>query len=224
MGAREFIKNLRVQAGFGVFPACVSGDIATFMRRVSFMQGRAQEFGRFRGAVCALLASLVCCVCCPWASAQVAYDKPLARVVRNADGTRLSTKVDPYNQVVEEVFFDAKGGVVWKLVRELDEALQPLKATKYDGSNRVLSRHRYLCVKGRVEEEEVLDPKEALVGRLVFYYDSKGRMSRIEQFDASGVLLSTARATVGRGVDPVVREAPGQTAPNPRGTSKTQPR
>ncbi len=155
-------------------------------------------------------------------SAQITYDKPLARVVRNNDGTRLSTKVDPYNQVVEEVLSDAKGAVIWKLVRELDEALQPLKATKYDGQNRVLSKHRYLCVKGRVEEEEVLDPREALVGRLVFYYDSKGRMSRIEQFDSAGALLSTARATVGKGVDPMLRELPAQAVPNTKGAPKPQ--
>ena len=156
--------------------------------------------------------------------AQVSYTKPLARVVRNEDGTRLSTKVDPYNQTVEEVLTDARGGVLWKLVRELDEALQPLKATKYDGQNRILSRHRYLCVKGRVEEEEVLDAKEALVGRLVFYYDAKGRMSRIEQFNAAGVLLSTARATIGKGVDPVLREVPADPAPAPRNAPKTQPK
>ncbi len=158
------------------------------------------------------------------ANAQVSYTKPLARVVRNEDGTRLSTKVDPYNQLVEEVLFDAKGEVLWKLVRELDDALQPLKATKYDGQNRVLSRHKYLCVKGRVEEEEVLDPKENLVGRLVFYYDAKGRMSRIEQFNAAGVLLSTARATIGRGVDPVVREFPAEAVSTGKSTPKAPPR
>ena len=167
------------------------------------------------------------CLClpvvyCAEAKAQVSYDKPLARVVRNNDGTRLSTKVDPYNQVVEEVLSDSKDVVIWKLVRELDEALQPLRATKYDGQNRVLSKHRYLCVKGRVEEEEVLDPQEVLVGRLVFYYDAKGRMSRIEQFNAAGALLSTARATIGRGVDPVVREVSGQGGGNPRSPSKAQ--
>lgn len=190
------------------------------------MRGRAPGFGRYPAVVrlVLVLATVVSCVMCAGASAQVAYDKPLARVVRNADGTRLSTKVDPYNQVVEEVFFDAKGVVVWKLVRELDDALQPLKATKYDGNNRVLSKHRYLCIKGRVEEEEVLDPKEALVGRLVFYYDSKGRMSKIEQFDAAGALLSTARATVGRGSDPVMREVSGQAVSNSKGASKPQPR
>lgn len=170
----------------------------------------------------ALAAVFLFCGVRSEAPAQISYDKPLARVVRNDDGTRLSTKVDPYNQVVEEVLSDSKGGVIWKLVRELDDALQPLKATKYDGQNRVLSKHRYLCVKGRVEEEEILDPREALVGRLVFYYDAKGRMSRIEQFNAAGVLVSTARATIGRGVDPVVREMPTQALPSGKGGSKPQ--
>jgi hypothetical protein len=155
---------------------------------------------------------------------QVSYAKPLARVVRNEDGTRLSTKVDPHNQTVEEVLSDSKGGVLWRLVRELDEALQPLKATKYDGQNRILSKHRYLCIKGRVEEEDVLDAKEALVGRLVFHYDTKGRMSRIEQFNAAGVLLMTARSTQGKGVDPVVREFPTEAVASPRNAPKLPPR
>jgi hypothetical protein len=168
------------------------------------------------------VAWLVCGMWVAGVEAQVSYTKPLARVVRNDDGTRLSTKVDPYNQMVEEVLFDARGGVIWKLVRELDEALQPWKATKYNGENRILSKHRYLCVKGRVEEEEVLDANETLVGRLVFYYDSKGRMSRIEQFNAAGVLLSTAHATLGKGVDPVVREVPSAAGATERGAANNQ--
>jgi hypothetical protein len=196
------------------------------MREVSRKAGSA-PFTKLPALGGRLFALVACCGLGAVSSeglAQVSYTKPLARVVRNEDGTRLSTKVDPYNQTVEEVLTDARGGVLWKLVRELDEALQPLKATKYDGQNRILSRHRYLCVKGRVEEEEVLDAKETLVGRLVFYYDAKGRMSRIEQFNAAGVLLSTARATIGKGVDPVLREVPADPLPAPRNASKTQPK
>lgn len=197
------------------------------MRAVSSLgAGRSRESrGAIRGWRCVLLLGFgVLCALGGTGSAQVSYAKPLARVVRNEDGTRLSTKVDPYNQVVEEVLCDSKGAVLWKLVRELDEALQPMKATKYDGQNRILSKHRYLCVKGRVEEEEVLDPNEALVGRLVFYYDTKGRMSRIEQFNAAGVLLSTARSSQGRGVDPVVREFPAREEGAPAVPRKPQNR
>ncbi|NBV85524.1 MAG: hypothetical protein EBS01_04515 [Verrucomicrobia bacterium] len=35
------------------------------------------------------------------AFAQVAYDKPASRVIRNLDGTVLSVKVDPHQQRVE---------------------------------------------------------------------------------------------------------------------------
>ena len=196
------------------------------MRAVSLNVGQPSQVpgalggGRFR--LLALLVTLG--TMGAEGAAQVSYAKPLARVVRNEDGTRLSTKVDPHNQLVEEILSDSKGAVLWKLVRELDEALQPMKATKYDGQNRILSRHRYLCVKGRVEEEEVLDAREALVGRLVFYYDTKGRMSRIEQFNAAGVLLSTARSSQGKGVDPVVREFPTQAVGTPGDPRKSQTR
>ena len=190
--------------------------VSSKFRQTSLALG-ASGSGRFS----VLLVLLASCAVGAEGVAQVSYTKPLARVVRNEDGTRLSTKVDPHNQIVEEILSDSKGGVLWKLVRELDEAFQPLKATKYDGQNRVLSRHRYLCIRGRVEEEEVLDAKEALVGRLVFYYDTKGRMSRIEQFNAAGVLLTTARSSQGRGVDPVVREFPTESVPTPRNASRS---
>ena len=196
------------------------------MRKVSPKAGPAPfvEPPARRGRSIVLGLLLLLCVLRSEAVGQVSYAKPLARVVRNEDGTRLSTKVDPHNQTVEEVLSDSKGGVLWRLVRELDEALQPLKATKYDGQNRILSRHRYLCIKGRVEEEDVLDAKEALVGRLVFYYDTKGRMSRIEQFNAAGVLLTIARSSQGKGVDPVVREFPTEAVATPRNAPKPQPR
>jgi hypothetical protein len=196
------------------------------MRKVSPKAGPAPfvESPARRGRSIVLGMLLLLCALGSEAAGQVSYAKPLARVVRNEDGTRLSTKVDPHNQTVEEVLSDSKGGVLWRLVRELDAALQPLKATKYDGQNRILSKHRYLCIKGRVEEEDVLDAKEALVGRLVFYYDTKGRMSRIEQFNAAGVLLMTARSSQGKGVDPVVREFPTEAVATPRNAPKSQPR
>lgn len=149
----------------------------------------------------------------PSAWAQISYDKPLSRTVKKEDGTRHSIKVDPYNKVVEETLTDAKGAVLWRLLRELDDAFQPLKATKFDGDNRVISFHRYLCLRGRVEEEEILDPREALVARMVFYYDNKGRMIRIDHFNPQGVLVNSAHGSQGRGVDPVLRDAGSVTTP-----------
>jgi hypothetical protein len=145
--------------------------------------------------------------------AQVAYDKPLSRSVVKEDGSRQTIKVDPYNKQVEEMLLDSKGGVIWRLVRELDDAFQPLKATKYDGQNRVISLHRYLCLRGRVEEEEILDSRETLVAKMVFYYDKKGRITRIDHFNADGQLVNSAKSTQGRGVEPVVREVSSGSAP-----------
>jgi hypothetical protein len=151
--------------------------------------------------------------------AQISYQQPASRVVRNDDGTRLNIKVDPHNQRVEETLQDKNGNVISKLVRELDDALQPLQATKFDGQNRVISKHRYLVLKGRIEEEEVLDPMERPLAKLVFYYDSKGRMNRVDHFNGAGVLISVSRSS-GKGVDPVIRDVSGTpTAPSKPGTN-----
>ncbi len=127
--------------------------------------------------------------------AQVSYQQPSARIVRNADGTRLTVKVDPHTQQVEEVLADSEGAVMWRLVRELDEALQPLRATRYDGQNHVISQHKYLCLKGRIEEEEIFDASNTLLSKLVFYYDAKNRMTRVEQFNGKGALVSVSRSS-----------------------------
>jgi hypothetical protein len=129
------------------------------------------------------------------ATAQVSYSQPTARVVRNADGTRLSIKVDPHVQRVEEVLEDANKTVLWRLVKELDDAFQPLRAVKYDAQNRVISRHHYLVLRGRMEEEEIRDANDRLLSKLVFYYDTKGRMTRIEQLNAQGAVISVSRSS-----------------------------
>jgi hypothetical protein len=49
-------------------------------------------------------------------------------------------------------------------------------------------------------------------------------MTRIEQFNAAGVLLSTARSSQGKGVDPVVREFPSQAVGTPDDPRKSQTR
>ena len=147
-----------------------------------------------------LIATLLCTLpalplCIPAARGESPYQQPSARVVRNTDGTRLNVKVDPHNQRVEEVLEDAGKTVLWRIVKELDDALLPLRATKYDGRNNVISQHRYLYLRGRLEEEEVLDEKSNLLAKLVFFYDSKGRNTRIDQLNAQGVVVSSSRAT-----------------------------
>ena len=144
---------------------------------------------------------------------QISYQQPTARVVRNPDGTRLNIKVDPHNQQVEEVLEDANKNVIWRVVKELDDAFQPMRATKYDGQNKIVSNHRYLYLRGRVEEEEILDAKNVFLTKLVFYYDPKGRMTRVEQLNAQGTVVSISRAS-----------GPGSsTAPTPPSSSALTP-
>ena len=128
------------------------------------------------------------------ALSQISYTQPTARVVRNEDGTRLNIKVDPHSQRVEEVLEAANKTVIWRLVKELDDAFQPLRAVKYDGQNHVVSRHHYLVLRGRIEEEEIRDANDKLLSKLVFYYDAKGRMDRIEQLNPQGAVVSVSRS------------------------------
>lgn len=131
----------------------------------------------------------------PSACGQTSYSQPSARVVRNADGTRLNIKVDPHNQQVEEVLEDANQAIIWRLVKQLDDAFQPMRATKYDAQNRIVSQHRYLYLRGRIEEEEIRDGNNRFLSKLVFYYDNKNRMTRIEQLNAQGTVVSVSRAS-----------------------------
>lgn len=142
---------------------------------------------------------------------QVSYSQPSARVVRNADGTRLNIKVDPHSQRVEEVLEDANKAVIWRILKELDDAFQPLRATKYDSKNNVVSRHRYLVLRGRTEEEEIRDANDKFLSKLVFYYDSKGRMTRVEQLNAQGTIVSVSRSST----QPTKSTGPEPSASNP---------
>lgn len=140
--------------------------------------------------------------------AQISYNRPTARVVRNADGTRLNIKVDPHSQRVEEVLEDANKTVVWRIVTELDDALHPLRATKYDAQNNIVSRHRYLILRGRTEEEEIRDANDKFLSKLVFYYDTKGRMIRVEELNAQGTVVSVSRSSTRSGKSPSSESAP----------------
>jgi hypothetical protein len=150
--------------------------------------------------------------------AQAQYTTPLSKILRYDDGSKLTVQVDTANQRVEENLYDKSGALLWKLVRELDEDLQPMRAIKFDARDQIISRHKYLCLRGRVEEEEILDAKNNLRARLVYFYDAKGRINRIDHHNAAGKLVSSSRAS-GTPVDPVLRENK-----SPAGSDATPPR
>jgi len=135
-------------------------------------------------------------------------------VLRNADGPRLNVRLDPHNQQVEETLEDAGKTVLWRLVKELDDALQPKRATKYDGANKVISHHRYLYLRGRLEEEEVLDAKNNFLAKIVFYYDAKGRMARVEELNAQGVVVSRSHSSGPGASAPPSAKTPSGTTPS----------
>jgi hypothetical protein len=115
--------------------------------------------------------------------------------MKNRDGTSLTLQVDPENQRVVETLKEASGAVRWKIIRELDADSQPVRAVKLDAQDEVISRHNYLSLRGRIEEEEVMNPKGILLARMVYHYDKKGRMTQIDHYNAAGKLVSTSKAT-----------------------------
>ena len=138
--------------------------------------------------------------------AQTNYSRPYTKALQNHDGSRLTVKVDPENRLVEEILYGADKSMVWRLVRELDAAHQPMTAIKFDANDQVISRHKYLCLKSRIEEEEVFNARRTLVARMQYFYDKKGRLDRIEHYTPEGRLLNTTRNTAALGADPVMRD------------------
>ncbi len=147
--------------------------------------------------------------------AQGSYTTPLSKILRYDDGSKLTIQVDTANQRVEENFYDRSGALGWKLVRELDEDLQPMRAIKFDSQDQIVSRHKYICLRGRVEEEEILSPKNALLARMVYFYDKKGRVIRIDHFNAAGNLVSSSKSS-GNPTEPIRRDVSSSTPTAPR--------
>ncbi len=155
---------------------------------------------------CVWAATLLALAFAQEAAAQANYSKPYSKSLQQKDGTRLTVRVDPSNRLVEEILYAADKSMLWRLVRELDEAYQPMAATKFDSNDQVLSRHKYLCLKGRIEEEELFNSRGTLLTRMQYFYDKKGRLDRIEHYNPQGRLLNVTFNTSAQGAEPVMRD------------------
>ncbi|MEY5025822.1 MAG: hypothetical protein RLZZ244_1350 [Verrucomicrobiota bacterium] len=142
----------------------------------------------------------------PHALAQsVYYTTAISRIIEYPNGHLLKILVNPEQQFVQETLVDKSKKILWRLVRELDEDGQPLRGTKYDGNDRILSKHRYLCLLGRLEEEEVFDVEDRFRAKFIYHYDKKGRINRRDEVNASGKIVSSKPI---ENVDPVVLNQP----------------
>lgn len=140
------------------------------------------------------------------------YDQPYSKSLIREDKTRLTVQVDPNNRRVEEVLYSPNQTVLWRLIRELDAAYQPIRGTKFDAFDQIVSRHKYFWLKGRLEEEEIYSARNVLLARMRYYYDAKGRPEKIEHYNASDALISVTRSS-GMGVEPIRRESKGGAQP-----------
>jgi hypothetical protein len=140
------------------------------------------------------------------------YDQPYSKSLTRADKTRLTVQVDPNNRRVDEVLYSPNQTVLWRLIRELDAAYQPVRGTKFDAFDQIVSRHKYFWLKGRLEEEEIYSARNVLLARMRYYYDAKGRPEKIEHYNASDALISVTRSS-GGDVEPIRREVKGGAQP-----------
>ncbi len=143
------------------------------------------------------------------------YDQPSSKSLIRDDKTRLTVQVDPANRRVVEELYSPNKILLWRLIRELDAAHQPIRGTKFDAQDQIVSRHVYYWIRGRLEEEEIFDARNTLLARMRYYYDSKGRPEKIEHYNGADALISVTRSS-GGAVEPIRRELKNSGRPAPK--------
>ncbi len=115
----------------------------------------------------------------------------------HADGTRSTLVVNPETQSAEETYFDTGGKVTQKIVYPLDAQNQPIGAITYNGKGAVIAKSSYVRDgSGRIGEETITSPTGQFLRKRVYSYSTKNKISRVDEYDANGVLIVPPRAAV----------------------------
>lgn len=120
----------------------------------------------------------------------------------HGDGTRSTLVVDPEKQSAEETFFDAAGKVSRKIVYPLDGQNQPIGAINYDARGNIIAKSSYQRdAAGRISEETITSASGQFLRRRVYSYATQNKVSRIDEYDANGVLIVPPKpASTSRGI------------------------
>jgi hypothetical protein len=141
---------------------------------------------------------LVAYLCRP-AIAQDATDAVRVKTILHQDGTRTVSRTDPSTGEAEETTYDGAGKTLRRIVFRLNAEGKPENGTVYDRNGKpVLVISRRFDIEGRVSEQTESAPTGAVKRRLVFAYDSQGRIVRVDTYDADGNLIEPEKKSSGK--------------------------
>lgn len=110
-----------------------------------------------------------------------------AKTVAHADGSYTEIVTNENEMVSRVTNYDAAGKVRGKILNRLGSNLEPLKSYIYDSKGSPL----YWCElkrdsNGRVSESIEYTPQNKLIRRVVYSYNSFGKLVGVKTFDSKG--------------------------------------
>ena len=125
------------------------------------------------------------------------------------DGSTATTVVNPDTRTSEETISDQSGKVLSKTIFYLNEQNFAKGATHLDGQGKVRYKETYkFDYSGKIMEATLFGPRNEPLGRRVFVYEGKAQPTRVEDYDASGNLVTGGRKPgTTRGGPPEIRRA-----------------
>jgi len=119
-----------------------------------------------------------------------------ATVTMLDDGRQKNSVINPETHMAEEKIQDKTGKVYSRTVYELDERNLPSIATFYNGQDKVLYKAAYTRDGAdRIAEEVYTSPAGKPLGRRVYTYGGKNRVTRVDDYDANGNLMAPQKQT-----------------------------
>lgn len=154
------------------------------------------------------MKALTLALCClataaPLAHAQLTKgDAIKATTTVHGDGSRSTLVVNPEAQSAEETFFDGAGKVTQRITYPLDAQNLPLGAITYNAKGQVVAKSSYKRDdNGRISEETITNATGQFLRRRLYSYSTQNKISRIDEYDANGVLIMPKKpASSGAGV------------------------
>lgn len=131
----------------------------------------------------------------PLAQAQLSKgDAIKATTTVHADGTRSTLVVNPEAQSAEETHYDLAGKVTQRITYPLDGRNQPIGAITYNAKDQIVAKSSYKRDEsGRIAEETITNASGAFLRRRQYSYSTQNKISRIDEYDANGVLIAPPR-------------------------------
>ena len=110
-----------------------------------------------------------------------------AKTVAHADGSYTEIVTDEKEMVSRVTTYDSTGKVLGKMLNRLGSNLEPLKSYTYDPEGKPLYWTKLKHdSKGRVSEAIEYTPRNRLIRRMAFSYDSLGKLTGVRTFDSEG--------------------------------------